>query len=609
MDFKNGWQFLKLKKAINDRLIPFEKCTIKTIERDAQELRKGKGWLAMLGPLAPKDPQEKRKGFYVLIDKEVGGIPQDDGTSRHPIYLSDDRLVTFAKMVGGIQDRQMLELLTTAEGFRRLVHSIGVSIVMPDRDMYTDFSLNFTGSEGPGSGSSHKFRIKGDGEEQIITLSQLEWSDCDVKPGEFLFQMPNVEDLASATVKLYLNDGFDAPDQDPDAPVDFDSPLYRELIARSFLSAGNNCRVKEFLRRARAGENVTVAFLGGSITQGAGAVPIQENCYARRTFEALRERYGAGDGGNVHYIKAGVGGTPSETGLMRYDRDINRDGAAAPDLVVVEFAVNDSADETEGVFYESLVRKILNQPNRPAVILLFSVFANDWNLKDRLAPIGYRYQVPMVDMLEAVTPQFTKKPGQGLVITKRQYFYDVYHPSNLGHRLMRDSLLYLIDRLDQQQPEPDVSGYVPPCYGDDYENLRLLDRKNGPEGAVVTPGSFTGWDDDLQCVPIDDDQENTPMFPNNWKKTPGSEPFVLELTCRKLVLEFKDSANTEFGKAHVWIDGIRTRVLDPREAGWTHCNTTVLFNRRESRLHRVEIRMDPMDQDKVFTILGFGYVL
>ena len=73
---------------------------------------------------------------------------------------------------------------------------------------------------------------------------------------------------------------------------------------------------------------------------------------------------------NIHYIKAGVGGTPSELGMIRYERDVCRDGAVTPDIVVVEFSVNDEGDETKGVCYESLVRKILAAKNKPAVILL-----------------------------------------------------------------------------------------------------------------------------------------------------------------------------------------------------------------------------------------------
>ena len=553
----------------------------------------------MAGVVAPKDPTEKRPGFYVLLDKQVGGIPQDDGRGRHSVFISSDRLPSFARVTGGVTDGEILKLLTDAPGFRRLVHSIGVSIAAEDPAMEVGFSLIFKGEGGPGTRLS--FLLPGDGAERVIPLAEQSFTGFDAGLGEFLFEFPEVSDMATASFKFYVNDGFQVPEVDPDPKVDFDSPGYRELIARSFLSAGNNARVQSFVRRALAGEEVTAAFIGGSITQGAGAVPLQENCYARQTVEGLRRRYGS----QIRYIKAGVGGTPSETGLMRYDRDITRDGSVQPDLVVVEFAVNDLGDETEGVFYESLIRRILNGPSHPAVIMLFAVFADDWNLKRRLAPIGYRHQVPMVDVLEAVSPQFANPEGR--VITKRQYFYDVYHPTNLGHRIMADSLLHMIDRLAKQQPEEDYEGYVPPFYGDTYENLQLLDRKQRMD-AFIHPGSFTGWDGELQAVPLDDHMHNTPMFPNNWKKAEGNEPFVLEISCRALVLEFKDSGDAGFGKAMVTIDGEKRRILDPREAGWTHCHTTVLFDKTSCSYHRVEISMLPEDRDKTFTILGFGVV-
>ena len=84
---------------------------------------------AVLDKIAPKDPTAKRPGFYVLLDKPVGGLPSNDGVGHYPVYINDDRLVTFAKMVGGIDDENILEMLRTAKGFRKLVHSVGVSIV------------------------------------------------------------------------------------------------------------------------------------------------------------------------------------------------------------------------------------------------------------------------------------------------------------------------------------------------------------------------------------------------------------------------------------------------------------------------------------------------
>lgn len=135
-------------------------------------------------------------------------------------------------------------------------------------------------------------------------------------------------------------------------------------------------------------------------------------------------------------IKAGVGGTPSELGMIRFDRDVLR-GEEQPDLVVIEFAVNDEGDETKGDCYESLVRKVLNLPWKPAVVLLFSVFANDWNLQERLKPVGYCYDLPMVSIRDAVSPQFQMPKGQGRVLTKISSFMICFIQTIWGTRLWR----------------------------------------------------------------------------------------------------------------------------------------------------------------------------
>ena len=57
------------------------------------------------------------------------------------------------------------------------------------------------------------------------------------------------------------------------------------MLQKSLVQTGNVRRLKRAMQRAKQGEDVTVAFIGGSITQGAGAIPINTMCYAYRAFE------------------------------------------------------------------------------------------------------------------------------------------------------------------------------------------------------------------------------------------------------------------------------------------------------------------------------------
>lgn len=586
----------------------------------------------MEGPKAPKDPTKKRKSFYIMRGKSVAGSPQPDGRGIQFLYMNDGRMLSSARLVGGITDEEMLGLLATTAGFRQLVHSIGVTVEAEDRELIADFCLQMYGHRDVyGSGTTLRLPVQADGMERILELEGCEWSEDDNIPGQIRFEFPQAGTLATVAVRFYLQDGYDAPEVEDEQPVDFTSPYYRGMLEKSLMQIGNNARLKRVIDQARRGEDVTVAFIGGSITQGAGAIPINTECYAYKTFKGFCELTGRGLEENVHYVKAGVGGTPSELGMIRYETDVLEDGRITPDLVVVEFAVNDEGDETKGECYDSLVRKILNAENRPAVILLFAVFANDWNLQERLSPVGRAYDLPMVSTRDTVVEQFYLKPDSGKVVSKNQFFYDSYHPTSVGHTVMADGILHLLQVVDGQEANADtleLEKIVPPI-GGAFEKVRLLDRRHPNEeepgsglpsgdGNTVWDqwnlktdcGGFCHVDTELQAVERNLDLGVTPEFADNWmyRGAEGGRPFAMEITCESLLLVYKDSASNQVGCAEVWVDGEKVLYVDPHVNGWTHCNALICFKSGERKRRHVEVRLAPGMEDKDFTILGFGVV-
>lgn len=576
----------------------------------------------MNGPAAPKDPEKKRPYFYILKDKEIFGAKQPDGSAIHFIYESDGRLINSAQIVGNITDEEELRLLESVEGFGRLVHSIGVSVETDNPKEEIEFVFQMYGRKNLyGGGTNLRCKLTGDGMEHRIYLSDYTWTEDDYIPGQIKFIMSTPEKLGKASVRLYLNDGYMAPEEVEEAEVDTKSENYCAMIAKSLMNLGNTYRIRKAIEKAKAGKDVTVAYIGGSITQGAGATPINTECYAYKSYQLFQNRFASGN--NVKFIKAGVGGTPSELGMLRFDRDVLRDGEK-PDIVIVEFAVNDEGDETKGDCYESLVRKILKLDWNPEVVLLFSVFANGWNLQERLRPVGDLYDLPMVSIRDAVVEQFTRKEGR--VLTKNQFFYDMFHPSNIGHTIMADCLQYLFERcelreharLDAFENGLTEEGMLlqrlklEPVIGGSFENVRLMDKKDVYEGAVIETGDFTATDQELQSVEMDDALNLTPEFPYNWMydgtKT-DAEAFTLRMNCKALVLIFKDSGEVDVGKAEVFVDGAHVLTADPHINNWQHCNAAILFNNENSEEHTVKIEIAKEDIDKKFTILGFGYVL
>lgn len=565
------------------------------------------------GPKAPKDPTKKRPVIYIMLDDAVEGRPDGQGGFSDINYLEGRVAAKVTNLLPELK-KELAEELQSCAGFRKIVHSIGVSMTADkeeDRGKCMEFAQQCRTDSGY-NGTRYQVQTVCDGRETIMEVQSFPAVPGETVLAAFDFKFPSYV-TGKVTVAYYLKEGYEVPELLPDPPVEFDSENYRAMLARSCMHTGNLYRMKKAIAKAKAGKDVTLAYIGGSITQGAGAKPIATNSYAYRSYEAFKQRFGKGAGNNVHLIKAGVGGTSSELGLTRYEDDVLRCGTVAPDIVVVEFAVNDAGDETNGVCYESLVLKAMEGPGNPAVVLLFSVFMDDYNLQDNLSRVGYHYDLPMVSIKNAVTPQFYETVP---VITKRQFFYDLYHPSNEGHRIMADCLDHFWALAEEgEAATEDAALNREGIIGNRYRSLQAFGREDFGSHAVVTslqPGAFTGTDTMLQCVEQDENSYSTPEFPDHWMYDGAAgqrESFAMTIKCKDLLLVYKDSGDTSFGTAEVLVDGRVTRTINPLEVGWNHCNAVIVHQGETCVEHQVEVRMAEGEQEKKFTILGFGYTV
>ena len=131
--------------------------------------------------------------------------------------------------------------------------------------------------------------------------------------------------------------------------------------------------------------NLYVAYLGGSITEGAGgtsSITYKDNAGSghARWSSQLTKRYFAQKypNKNVIEVNAGVGGTTSDLGLFRMQKDIiDKCGSEGPDVVFVEFAVNDTytcvTNPVESQKrMEGIVRQLAALPKQPVIIFVYT---------------------------------------------------------------------------------------------------------------------------------------------------------------------------------------------------------------------------------------------
>ena len=114
------------------------------------------------------------------------------------------------------------------------------------------------------------------------------------------------------------------------------------------------------LAKLKAGKPVHLAFLGGSITQNAG-----KNGFVTALPAWICENY---PGSPVRVTNAGMAATGSDWGAKRVDRDIL---TYNPDLVFVEFAVNDGARDSISDM-EQIVRKTFQSNPEAELIFLYA---------------------------------------------------------------------------------------------------------------------------------------------------------------------------------------------------------------------------------------------
>lgn len=387
----------------------------------------------------------------------------------------------------------------------------------------------------------------------------------------------------------------DTPAPTPTPEVDW----YGDMVKKSLITTGNNARLKAVIEKARSGETVYLAAIGGSVTEGAGAGNFG-NGYAYQFMKAFGETYGTDGGSNVKYVCAGLGGTPSSLGALRYERDVVNTLGANPDLLIIEFAVNDADDVTGARAYESMLNQAMTDNPDAAVILLFSVFKSKWNLQTTYMPIGNYYNLPMVSIKNAV-----EKPYKEGHLTDKLFFADEYHPTLYGHGIMKDCLMNLLSVVDAQEADP--KGVVPQVgkKGLDFLHVKMITSADSP-GAVIDTGSFTQTDTAIHPY----FWTGKGAFPENWKHdaSAGNKAYTMKLTCRNLMLCYKKANSSQFGDAQVYVDGelVKTIAGNPQGA-WNNCDTILIIDEKEAAEHTVEVRMAEGQEDKAFTIYAWGY--
>jgi len=270
------------------------------------------------------------------------------------------------------------------------------------------------------------------------------------------------------------------------------APEYRQIPAQEVRVRGG---IGHTMAKINAGHEVTVAYLGGSITAMNG--------WRNKTTEWLKATYPKASFKEVH---AAIGGTGSDLGVFRLGRDVL---AHRPDLLFVEFATNDGGTQPEQIWrsMEGIVRQTWRQNPQTDIIFTYTIttaFTNDYcrGMCNRSASamelLADHYAIPSINfgprvaalinenklimdakMIETAVPK--ESADRDRLIRERiaadprlLFANDGVHPRDEGHDLYKASVIEGLTQMKELPPVDHAAKLAVPFVSDHWEAAKMV---------------------------------------------------------------------------------------------------------------------------------------
>lgn len=362
--------------------------------------------------------------------------------------------------------------------------------------------------------------------------------------------------------------------------------ITQEMLNRAMVSAGNQVRIANALRKAKRGAPVTIGVIGGSISQGAVA-SAESKRYVNLVAKWWEDTF---PNSEITLVNAAIGSTDSVIGVHRLEQDLLQ---YDPDFVIVEFAANDSVGDQWDMAYEAVLRRTLQSKNQPGILMMFMMYSDGKTQQKSEIPLGRRYGIPMVSYHDAIMSEV-----QSGAIKWSDLSPDIVHPNDRGMAIAAELITAYLASVNRRLND---IGYKAPAlpdgYTEDYfaqfDNAKLLHSGNFQPTAL---GSFKK---DFGVL-----KPHYPLLEDAWTSTGGTSPLVFEnVEGSQIYLLYRKSNEANAGEMKVTIDGTVVKTINTKYDGGVFAPYEALVLDSESKKHRVEISLSSGSGTKV-SILG-----
>lgn len=338
----------------------------------------------------------------------------------------------------------------------------------------------------------------------------------------------------------------------PVAPVQADPPEFHTVKAELIKPRQG---IGNTVKKLKSGDDVRVAYLGGSITAANG--------WRVKTTKWLQSAF---PNAKIHEIHAAIGGTGSDLGVFRLEHDVLQHH---PDLVFVEFAVNDGGRPPEGIWesMDGIVRQIWKSNPQTDICFVYTFRVNYENdlrkgenprAASAMELLADYYGIPSINVALKIAEleqqgklKFTSETpvAEGIVLFSK----DGVHPLDEGHEIYTEVIAAAIKQMENtSQP---------------------IDHSPKLKQPFVT-GHWT----DAKMIPL-----NPSMLSGNWKELPADnvlqklfggrmgQIWEADTPGSKLTFRFRgsqaalyDLLGPDGGQVQITVDGKPHEKLTPR---------------------------------------------
>jgi lysophospholipase L1-like esterase len=307
-----------------------------------------------------------------------------------------------------------------------------------------------------------------------------------------------------------------------------------------------------FFAKLKQGKDARIAYFGGSITAQDGWRP--------KTLKWFQEHY---PNARVSQINAAIGGTGSDLGVFRCRQDVL---AQHPDLVFVEFAVNDGGASPEQIYrcMEGIVRQTWRAAPETDICFVYTLEGNMLETlqtgkypraASAMEKLAEFYGIPSVHMGVEVarleksgrlifkgempkTDEARKELGDRIIFSS-----DAVHPyTDTGHQLYLEAIVRSLPAI-QAAGRPGPHSLGEPFVSDNYEKASIAPLTR----AHLSPG----W----SKLPATHNLAKSfhDRLPQLWQATPGA---TLTFRFRGTAAGVYDLLGPDCGKLTATVDDL-----------------------------------------------------